>query len=159
VNYFAYGSNMSIRRLQQRVPAARLLRQGVLPGHSLRFHKVGQDGSAKCDAFHTAELADAIHGVLFHIDEAGKAVLDRVEGLGAGYDEKPVTLACGTEAITFVATHIDDALLPFHWYKQHVLVGAREAGLPDSYIELIDLHPAMDDPDPARHAREIAVHG
>lgn len=159
MNYFAYGSNMSLQRLQARVPVARPLGAAVLPGHSLRFHKAGRDGSAKCDAFHTADLADAIHGVLFHIDEAGKAVLDRVEGLGAGYDEKQVILACGTAAVTYVATHIDETLLPFHWYKQHVLVGATEARLPADYVYRIEQHPAVNDPDPARHAREIAIHG
>jgi hypothetical protein len=149
---------MSLQRLQARVPAARPLGAAILPGHSLRFHKAGRDGSAKCDAFHTADLADAIHGVLFHIDPAGKSILDRVEGLGAGYDEKQVTLACGRNAVTYVATHIDDELLPFHWYKQHVLVGAREAQLPPDYIATIDLHPAIADPDAARHAMEVAIH-
>lgn len=158
MNYFAYGSNMSLRRLQARVPAARPLGTAVLAGHALRFHKAGRDGSAKCDAFHTADVSDAIHGVLFHIDDAGKSVLDRVEGLGAGYDEKQVTLACGTTAITYVATHIDEGLLPFHWYKQHVLVGAREARLPVDYVGLIECHPSREDPDAARHARETSIH-
>ncbi len=149
---------MSLRRLQARVPAARVLGAAILPGYSLRFHKSGRDGSAKCDAFHTADLADAIHGVLFHIDPAGKFVLDRVEGLGAGYDEKQITLACGRRALTYVATHIDDDLLPYHWYKQHVLTGAREACLPADYIAAIDSQPAIADPDAARHATEIAIH-
>lgn len=150
---------MSLRRLQARVPTARRLGVAVLPQHALRFHKAGRDGSAKCDAFHTADMADAIHGVLFDIDSAGKAVLDQVEGLGAGYDEKLVTLACGTAAFTYVATHIDETLLPFHWYKQHVLVGALEARLPADYVSLIERHPATDDPETVRHAREIAIHG
>jgi gamma-glutamylcyclotransferase (GGCT)/AIG2-like uncharacterized protein YtfP len=158
VNYFAYGSNMSLQRLQARVASARPLGTAILPEHSLRFHKAGRDGSAKCDALHTSDLADAIHGVLFHIDSAGKSVLDRVEGLGAGYEEKQVTLACGTRAVTYVATHIDESLLPFHWYKRHVLVGAREAFLPTDYVMAIDLHPAVEDPDLMRHARESAIH-
>jgi hypothetical protein len=51
--YFAYGSNMSVSRLVARTPSAQPLGRCALRGHQLRFHKVGGDGSAKCDAFHT----------------------------------------------------------------------------------------------------------
>jgi gamma-glutamylcyclotransferase (GGCT)/AIG2-like uncharacterized protein YtfP len=162
MNYFAYGSNMSIRRLQQRVPGARALGPARLQGHQLRWHKVGRDGSGKCDAFFTGRMADAIHGVLYHVDPAGKSVLDRVEGLGAGYDEKRVALLHGEralEAVTYVATHIDGRLDPFDWYHHHVLVGAREAGLPSFYLSEIERVAAIADPDRDRYAREFAIHG
>ena len=167
MNYFAYGSNMSLRRLQQRVPQARRLSTATLAGYRLCFHKIGRDGSAKCDAFYTGVRADLLHGVLYHIEPADKLELDRIEGLGAGYDEREVTVAAlatraapdGVSALTYVATHIDASLSPFGWYKQHVLVGAREAGLPASYIETIASHPHRDDHDRGRHQREIAIHG
>ena len=48
--YFAYGSNMSQRRLQARVPSATFLGIGILLGHALAFHKISKkDGSGKCD--------------------------------------------------------------------------------------------------------------
>ena len=77
--YFAYGSNMSLRRLRRRVPAAEVIGTAALAGHTLRFHKAGRDGSAKCDAFFTGSRRDTIHGVVFRIDAAGKRALDRVE--------------------------------------------------------------------------------
>jgi hypothetical protein len=154
---------MSLRRLQQRVPQVRPAGRAILSGHRLCFHKIGADGSAKCDAFFTGCLSDIIHGVLYSIEPGCKAVLDRIEGLGAGYDEKPVVLTRvaggSTRALTYVATHIDASLQPFDWYKQHVLVGAREAGLPRSYVDAIERRPAHPDPDRVRHAHEIAVHG
>ena len=152
---------MSLRRLQQRVPGVRLLGPARLPAHRLRFHKIGSDGSGKCDAFYTGQMADAIHGVLYHIDRSEKKVLDRIEGLGFGYDEKIVELEHGDqplEAITYVATRIADDLKPFEWYLNHVLIGAREASLPQPYVADIERVVAIPDPNRKRHAREIAIH-
>jgi len=39
MKYFSYGSNMSIRRLADRVPSAQLVTVAKLPSHTLRFHK------------------------------------------------------------------------------------------------------------------------
>jgi hypothetical protein len=162
MRYFAYGSNMSSRRLGQRVPQLVCISSAVLSHHTLRFHKSGRDGSGKCDAFFTECASDSIHGVLFDLDVAGKKTLDRIEGVGAGYDEKRVRieLAGGdrVEALTYVATHIDDTLLPFTWYKAHVMHGARAAALPAMYLDLIASVPALCDIDRERHAREMAIH-
>ncbi len=162
MNYFAYGSNMSFRRLQQRVPQLRRLDTAILPRYRLCFHKVGQDGSAKCDAFYTGVSDDALHGVLYHIEQEGKQALDRIEGLGAGYEVQEVALQTaalgGVSALTYVATRIDASLQPFGWYKRHVLVGAREACLPAAYIDAIEAHPHQDDHDTHRHQLESAIH-
>ncbi len=161
MNYFAYGSNMSLARLRQRVPSVQRLGTALLRHHDLRFHKQGRDGSGKCDAFFTGRLSDAIHGVLYHIEPEGKAVLDRIEGLGAGYDEKRIELVHeggALEAVTYVATHIGNDLQPFEWYLEHVLVGAREAQLPGHYVDELARTAAASDPDPLRHHREMAIH-
>ncbi len=162
MNYFAYGSNMSLRRLRQRIPAAQPLGTGVLEQHELRFHKAGRDGSAKCDAFFTGQLAHAVHGVLYEIDVGDKGLLDKIEGLGAGYEEKLVTVSQGdgdlVEAVTYYATHIDDSLLPFHWYKHHVLIGAQEIGLPAPYIARIAEMASLADPDRERHAKQLSLY-
>ncbi|WP_372836144.1 SufD family Fe-S cluster assembly protein, partial [Pontibacterium sp.] len=44
--YFAYGSNMSLKRLQARVPSAMPLCSATLTRYQLRFHKSGKDLSA-----------------------------------------------------------------------------------------------------------------
>ncbi len=162
MNYFAYGSNMSLARLRQRLPQARWLGPASLAGYQLRFHKVGQDGSGKCDAFHTGDDADLLHGVLYHIEPSEKRRLDQFEGLGRGYDEREVPVLApalgGVSALTYVATLIDASLQPFGWYKQHVLVGAREAGLPANYINAIQRLPHAEDHDRDRHWREVSIH-
>ncbi len=62
------------------------------------------------------------------------------------------------EAVTYYATRIDNSLLPFHWYKQHVLIGARETGLPQHYIARIESTTATDDPDAVRHAQQLSLY-
>lgn len=58
MKYFAYGSNMSLLRLWQRVPSAVRIGVFTLQGHQLRFHKLGKDGSGKCDAYQTNNTLD-----------------------------------------------------------------------------------------------------
>jgi cation transport regulator ChaC len=160
--YFAYGSNMSVRRLRQRVSSARPLGRSILEGHDLRFHKMGRDHSGKCDAFFTDKPGDAIYGVVYRLAPADKLVLDRIEGLGAGYAEKRVCVALAhggeLEAVTYVATIMDSSLQPFCWYKTHVLVGARDAALPAAYVNRIRAVDVRRDPNRRRRAREESVH-
>lgn len=161
INYFAYGSNMSVTRLRKRVPGASVMGIYFLDGHSLRFHKSGQDDSAKCDVFYTGE-EDRVYGVLFEIDSVEKPELDRAEGLGVGYGEKIVQLQSErgdcVEAITYYALQIDDALMPYSWYLNHVVIGAREARLSSDYLRNIESVKSVDDPDAARDARERMIH-
>jgi hypothetical protein len=81
MKYFAYGSNMSLARLQARTPSARRLGTAVLESHDLRFHKAGKDGSGKCDVVHTGG-AECVYGVLYEID----AERDRLERAIHGTD-------------------------------------------------------------------------
>ena len=161
--YFAYGSNMSSARLRARVASVRVVSLATLPGHALRFHKTGRDGSAKCDAFATANANDVVIGVLFDLDAAHKTTLDRYEGLGAGYDDKRVMVTTPDgelhAAVTYAATQIDTALAPYDWYLAHVLRGAREHGLPAEYLARIVAVTTRVDADRARHGREMSVYG
>lgn len=154
MKYFAYGSNMSLRRLKKRVPSAEMVGMFSLKSHDLAFHKSSKDGSGKCDAYFTGNIEDNIFGALFEIDENEKRSLDRAEGLGYGYDEKRVEvedeLGNTFEAVTYVATNIDKSLTPYSWYLNHVVVGAKETGVPVSYLENIQAVTASEDPNKAR---------
>ena len=160
--YFAYGSNMSVSRLRARVPSARPHGVSHLERHRLSFHKIGHDGSAKCDAFFTDDADDLVMGVLYTIDSAEKDYLDQVEGLGNGYEIKEVALlhpeGHQVLAFTYYATHIDPALDPFHWYREHVLRGAQEFALPEHYIEVIRQVSCMVDDDHERMKNELAIY-
>jgi hypothetical protein len=163
MKYFAYGSNMSVARLQARVPSAVALGCYALRQHDLRFHKSGLDGSAKCDAFFTGNDTDTLFGVLYEIEPAEKPALDRIEGLGRGYDEKIVTVYGGNGSVetatTYFANIIDKAMSPYDWYLKHVLVGALETELPWEYVQArIKTVMPMADPDPERDRGERAIY-
>lgn len=158
--YFAYGSNMSTRRLVTRVPSARVISTATLRGHRLEFHKMGKDGSAKCDVASTGDLSDVVYGVVFEMALSEKPVLDRIEGLGNGYAEKRVVVASESgeafEAVTYYATSIDASLKPRDWYVEHVVRGAREHGLPVGYIKKTEATESI--PDPENYEREMAIY-
>jgi cation transport regulator ChaC len=162
LNYFAYGSNMSTPRIKRRIESAVVLSQACLHWHRLRFHKKSIDGSAKCDIVQTQTHDDIVHGVVFKIAVCDKAVLDQYEGLGNGYDDKQVSITLpGGEIIaatTYIATHIDASLKPYHWYKEHVLRGAREHALPVEYIAAIEAVDAIADPDMDKHTAELSIY-
>lgn len=159
--YFSYGSNMSIRRLQRRVDASRI---GVasLHRHRLKFHKYSQnDHSGKCDAEKTGDSEDVVLGVLFEITNQQKSQLDCIEGVGCGYEEKMVAVMFDgkpVKTIIYYATTIDPLLKPLDWYKEHVLIGARENQLPEAYIREIETVESVTDPDPLRHANELVIY-
>lgn len=140
--YFAYGSNMSSERLRARTPSAISLGRARLPEYALRWHKLGRDGSGKCDIEPSDAPGTAVWGVLYEINRAEKDGLDAVEGLGVGYYEHTVRVETDTvvrEAVTYKAKpdKIDPALRPLAWYKAHVLRGATEHGLPAEYVRRI----------------------
>ena len=164
--YFAYGSNMSTGRLRARVPSARAQGRGLLPNHVLRWHKIGRDGSGKCDvvpadSLHAPDASDVsvasaapaeldlsgtsnvVWGVLYDVPWAEKPTLDAAEGLGVGYFEKQVRIVTDDGeclASTYHANpdRTDASLRPLDWYKDHVVRGAREHGLPADYIRSLE---------------------
>ncbi|MCW8908024.1 MAG: gamma-glutamylcyclotransferase [Sedimenticola sp.] len=162
MRYFAYGSNMSTRRLAARIDSARRLSVAHLSRHDLRWHKQGRDGSGKCDVHYTGEERHVVIGVMFEIDERDKPLLDRFEGLGNGYRELVVDLRgpAGERwtAFTYQATLTAPDIRPYQWYKRHVLEGALEHGLPSQYVEQLRMVAAQEDPDPERHARELCIY-
>jgi len=158
--YFAYGSNLSMRRMRQRIPSARPLGSAVLQGHRLAFHQVGRDGSGKCDAAFSGRREDRVHGALYWFAPRHKADLDVHEG--AGYTEQQVVVMRGDgtrhSAYLYIATHIDGALRPFAWYLDHVVRGACEHRLPRRYLATLLATEAIADSNAARHAAELAIY-
>jgi gamma-glutamylcyclotransferase (GGCT)/AIG2-like uncharacterized protein YtfP len=136
--YFAYGSNMSTARLQTRAASASPLGIAVLEGHDLRFHKQGQDGTGKADAYHTGSTADAVWGVLFDMTDGDLRTLDGFEGSQYARALTNVRRNDGvtTEAWVYMAKPdaLQASLVPSEQYLRYVLDGAREHELPASYI-------------------------
>ena len=162
MKYFAYGSNMLTRRLTDpsRAPSAFACGVAGAPGFVVRFHKMGADGSGKCTLVATGKVAAVAYGVLYELSDSDGAKLNRVEGVHTGgYTRCSVQLRLldgrTTSAMTYVATdrYVDAACVPFDWYRDLVVAGAMEHGLPDLYINELTLIPVAPDPDVARAAK------
>ena len=160
--YFAYGSNMSVRRLRKRVRSATPIGVGRLGDHELRFQKKSTDGSAKGDI--PRSDGRRVLGVLFEIDAGEEEELDRFEGLGKGYRKRDVRVSDrgghDVQAFTYYADgeYVDTTLKPYTWYLKHVLVGAEEAALPGWYVDEIRPVEARRDPSRKRESEELAIY-
>ncbi|WP_442505294.1 gamma-glutamylcyclotransferase family protein [Novipirellula sp. SH528] len=141
-HHFAYGSNMSTARLRARCPSAMPRAVGFVRGRTLRFHKLGTDGTGKANAFATNNDFDILWGVVYETLLSEKHELDRCESLGVGYEHVTVQVHVEDRTIdTFlyqaIASRIDNSLLPVDWYHDHVVKGSIEHGLPVDYHAMI----------------------
>ncbi len=159
LRYLAYGSNLHPLRMRQRVPSAQSEGVVQLHGWQLRFHKRGRDGSAKCNLIETGNQADLVHAVVYRIAGQERPALDRVEGLGDGYELHSLKLHPHGKTFLYLASasHIDDSLHPFSWYKAFVVEGARFHGLPRAYVGAIEQADTIADPHAQRHHENIRL--
>lgn len=160
--YFAYGSNLHPARLGDRTPSAQLMTTGCVRGRCLVFHKIGQDGSAKCDALLSADPDSTVFGALYQLDPREFPTLDRFEALGAGYDRQVLSVSTATrtlQAFAYIAqTHyVAPDLKPFHWYKRLVIAGAKRHQFPERYIASIAAVDSMADPIAERAAKNLGI--
>lgn len=159
--YFAYGSNMSVKRMLARVPSAVVIGTATLHGYRLAFHKDSFDGSAKCDIITSNGAADCVHGVLYAINVSDLKSLDLAEGAGYAYDRRTIDLDSNSGRVAaecYFARGTMPGLTPYGWYLEHILVGARQAQLPVDYIARIAAIDFTDDPDVGRHTRELSLY-
>jgi gamma-glutamylcyclotransferase len=154
--YAAYGSNLHPERLQRRLASARLAGTGFLPGFTLHFRKRGADGSAKCTILPDGPGA---HFAIFSIDAAEKYLLDRIEGVGQGYDLVTLNVPGFGPCFSYMASasHLADGLPPFCWYREMVLRGCRLHGFPADYVAAIDAIVPLRDPNPGRWQKNWAL--
>jgi gamma-glutamylcyclotransferase len=143
--YFAYGSNMQAATFRGRRALEPLAaRVGFLDGHALRFDipvGPGLRGVANL----AVEAASFVWGVLYLLRPEQHAHLDRTEGVPSGlYRRVPVSIRAGEQWIaaeTYISEIRDAARLPSHRYLGLLLDGAREHGLPASWIATLETWP------------------
>lgn len=163
MKYFAYGSNMHVPHLLKQIPDATVLGIAKLKGYQLFFHKLGHDdGSGKCNIIPVRHGSHEVYGVLYDIPPRSRSILDRAEKLGYGNQDMTLRVIPvhkseheylenpeGVFAFTYIAhsARVRDNLMPFSWYKNTVILGAREHDLPESYIRELEQYVAIPDPD------------
>ncbi len=152
--YFAYGSNMSRMRVTERIPGARPRGAAWMENRRLSFNKPGRDGTGKANLIE--HPGSHVWGVVYELDADAWDVLDRFE---SGYSRLIVEVRSGWNAAGVrrrrdascfeVQTYLwsgeegaeaeGDALTsPASWYLDHLREGAREHGLPDYYLRMIE---------------------
>jgi len=138
--YFAYASNMDPQTFRRRCPGARPLGRARLPGHRLAFSRYSRQrrgGSAGV----VEDASSAVWGVLYEVDEACLASMDRVEGVPTAYRRERVTVFDDAgqpqEAMTYVANRTGE-FLPSRSYLEVILRGARAYGLPAEYVRMLE---------------------
>ncbi len=142
--YFAYGSNMATDQMVSRIPSAKPLGRARVHDRQVVFNKKSKDGSGK------ANLVDSpgsvSWGVLYKIDTQDMEILNSIEG---GYLRTQVTVWMDDEttvfAETFASTELTDEPVAYEWYKQRLVVGAREHRLPMDYVCYLERLPARTD--------------
>ncbi len=169
MKYLAYGSNMFEARVKHntRAPSALCLGVAILSGCQMRFHKIGMDGSAKCNAFTTGNMDDSVYGVVFDIAEKDIAVLDEEEDIRrGGYSRQQVNVImlkdsakCVVECYLAGLGFIDATLRPFDWYKALVVAGAQEHKLPHDYVRYLDACPSIRDSNQTRSGKAKDILG
>ena len=137
--YFAYGSNMSVKRLNDRKIHAVKIGIGELKGYEIVCNKISDDKSLKFNI--QPEIDKSVFGIVYNVSDDDLDRLDRCEG--KYYIRETVEIVCNDEykeVITYICTckeKIDNSgkNKPYSWYVQHALTGAREAGIDPDYIK------------------------
>ena len=137
--YFADCSNMNHQQMNERCPGNKFLGLAKLEGYKLVFDGFfkKRDGAVA----NITELAGSIvWGGLFEISEANLAALDCYEGYPSAYNRKKISVFLeGSEVVDVVVYYRTGQKLgsPSREYKELILQGARNCGLPDDYIKAI----------------------
>ncbi len=157
LRYLAYGSNLLPSRLQARVPSARCVGTVALEGWSLEYHKVGLDGSGKCNLVERGGAGGRVHCAVYDIEAQEKPALDRAEG--PRYFETTLPVRGFGEVFLYLAREafIDEALHPYSWYRALVVAGARHHGFPVAYVRRLGDRRCIEDPDRDRHEENLEI--
>ena len=142
--YFAYGSNLRSDQMVARTGLPRSSderpRIARLPNYRLVFNMRGDDGRIYANVM-VSEPHDLVRGVLYRCAPADMKVLDDYE---AGYERRQVTVAdeIGREYAATVYVGLPECTVepgqPTTRYRDIILTGAREFGLPNEYLERIE---------------------
>jgi len=133
--YFAYGANMDAAAMSARCPRSRPLGRARLARRRFIIMEAG----------FASVLPDpraSVHGVLWDLDLADVAALDRFEDVARGLYRKvtqPVLREAGgtVSALVYIGC-ISREGAPRPGYMESVVGSAREVGLPAAYISYLE---------------------
>jgi len=136
--YFAYGSNMNHAQMAQRCLGYRFVDAAALEGHKFVY-----DGHSDARFGPVANIVqqskdDVVWGGLFEITEQHLAALDEYEGYPDQYQRKEVNVITMEGDLVSAVTYYkrtEEISAPSDEYRDIVLQGAEDCGLPGRYIK------------------------
>ena len=138
--YFAYGSNLDLRGFKRRCRGATVAGRARLPDHRLsftRYSRAEKGGVADI----VPEPGAEVWGALYKVDERCLAALDQYEGAPRAYRRQAVRVVddagAEREAIAYIANRTGE-FAPSRQYLAQIARGAREHGLPESYVRALE---------------------
>jgi len=138
--YFAYGSNLSRQRQDERNLELELVGLAKLENHALWFPRYSEKQCTGVASFRSC-AGEAVHGVVFRATDADWQRLDKEEGVKIeAYRKVQVDVVMIDEGVTqnvqsYEANPQVDA--PFHPsadYLGHIITGAEEWNLPSEWV-------------------------
>ncbi len=143
---------MLAERLQARCPSAVFVGPAFVCGYELQFSKRSIDCSGKATIVESKDSFQKLYGAIFQIDESEIGKLDKAEGSDYERREDFCVVKLDDDQETKVTTYVakptatNVSLVPFDWYKNLIIAGARQSGLPVSYISMLERHISVSDP-------------
>jgi gamma-glutamylcyclotransferase (GGCT)/AIG2-like uncharacterized protein YtfP len=140
--YFAYGSNLCTRQMQQRCPGARVLGRATLRDHAMVFPRYSTlRGGGVAGVVPTPGAV--VEGVLYALSGDALLAMDGFEGTHDGHYSRSVQVVHDTagnalEAWVYLATPMPAAPhAPTRHYRDTILRGAEEHQLPADYCGML----------------------
>jgi cation transport regulator ChaC len=137
--YFAYGSNLSKGRKQERTGLIRRAVRARLRNYRLAFNKEASGGGVYANV--VPEEGSEVWGVIYLCNPTAMTQLDRYEGvMGGHYVKVSVTVELEDGSLCDAETYIagEDYIVsegtPDDWYLDFILTGAIQHELPEDYI-------------------------
>jgi gamma-glutamylcyclotransferase (GGCT)/AIG2-like uncharacterized protein YtfP len=130
--YFAYGSNLNKKQMQERAPESKARLSAVLPNYKLVFtgwSRRWKGGTATI----RASIGDKVNGGVYEITERDLRRLDSYEGYPYEYDHKDVTVFTedgqALKAFTYIKKAPAEETRPSPEYVEVIKQGYRDWGI------------------------------
>lgn len=142
--YFAYGSNLNLQKMSQKLTKPRVVGIARLANHKIGFygHSVIWDGAVETVV---PDNQSEVWGILYQLEAYEWAQLDnfedaRLDGTGE-YFHYPVEVLdeqnVPREAFLYKKAQLREPKQPSTEYLDVIIQGAKEQGLPEGYIAIL----------------------
>lgn len=128
--YFAYGSNLWRKQMEERCPEHRVIGHGILKDYCWMITTKGYANIVKSEK-------DEVHGLIYEISESDEHSLDYWEVEGAGYHKEilPVEFEGQTLECLVYVDIIEEEGQPRQEYTKRINKGLSDSNLPQEYID------------------------